>query len=124
MDSDPTSVLIPAEVLSAHEQSIDLVVRSHQSEYDGLDDPRYGQALRYYAAFTHNPSAIDPELSPLSIFYNRYYWFQKFKSLYTQYHGYSAGLEQQAFKILEYAHEHSNLDIDLLLIDAIDKLFE
>lgn len=124
MQRDPKTVLISPEVLSVREQSIFQVACNYQSIYDGLDDSRYGHALLYYVAFTENHSVIDPDLSQTLIIYNRYYWFQKFRSLYFQHVGYNAGLEQQAFKIFEYAIDQSGLDIDMQMIDAIDKLIE
>lgn len=62
-----------------------------------------------------NGYTIDNEL----IFYNRYYWFVFFLKLYTAKHGYDAGLEQQAFQLLEES-ETMNIEVDWDLIVKIE----
>jgi hypothetical protein len=51
-----------------------------------------------------------------ALFYNRYYWFKRFVKQRESEHGFDAGLEQQAFKLLEAAPA----DIDWSMVEAID----
>jgi hypothetical protein len=50
------------------------------------------------------------------LLYNRYYWFLKFARLFVRENGPDAGLEQQAFQILE----NSEGKIDWSVIEAIE----
>ncbi len=51
------------------------------------------------------------------VLYNRYYWFLRFAKIHSEQHGKDAGIEQQAFQILENAMT----DIDWAVVEAIDK---
>ncbi len=74
--------------------------------HDIGEDDRYEVALRFFLLFgrwSDLLSEITPELTPTVQFYNRYYWFRRLKSLWTQRHGADAGMEQQALQLLEGA---------------------
>lgn len=124
MGIDLQKVLISTDKLRPHEDAIVDLARRRQHDYEGAFDDSYGPPLRYYVLFTHEPSLLGIRLPKSTIFYNRYYWFLAFKTAHTAKHGYDAGLEQQAFRILEYAHEHENYEIDLSIVDAIDRCFD
>ena len=66
-----------------------------------LGDLLCGLPLRAYAAFTYGQ--IGADLSAPNVLYNRYYWFLRFACLHREKYGFDAGIEQQAFQILEYA---------------------
>lgn len=87
-----------------------------------IDNPIYGKAFSWYLLFYHWPDMFRSQLhriSDLEIFYNSYYWFQVFSRLYMRVHGNDAGLEQQAFKLLEHAGEiHEN--VDWTLVEQMD----
>lgn len=51
------------------------------------------------------------------VLYNRYYWFLRFSKIHSEQHGKDAGIDQQAFQILE----NSIADIDWAVVEAIDK---
>lgn len=88
-----------------------------------LDDSAYGESFQYYWAFSHPESLSDVGYGAIdeqTAFYNTYYWFLTFTSLYISKHGPNAGLEQQVFQLLE----HADLDLDWALIEHIDKLVE
>jgi len=73
----------------------------------------------YYLFYSRHPSVssfLGIDLDDERKFYNAYYWFQRFAKLYMDKHGYDAGLEQEAFKMLEDA----NLDLDFEVIDMLD----
>ena len=57
------------------------------------------------------------ELSELSAFYNSYYWILVFIKIYQARHGFDAGMEQEAFKILERAPA----DIDWQLVERVNQ---
>lgn len=112
MAEDP---LIPAENL------VPLQARL-LSRIDQLDPPlavnvregEAGEALARSLLFERWPDLLDgaENLDSTRLLYNRYYWFVRFKTLWQAAHGYDAGLEQQAFKMLENAD--ANLDWKLL----------
>lgn len=61
-------------------------------------------------------------VSPLDVFYNKYYWYILFAKKYQEQFGFDAGIEQQEFKILE---EAGNFDqIDWAIIESIKKEVE
>lgn len=69
------------------------------------DDPLY-RAFGYYLLFCDWHAMEDAGLGPRSeveAFYNRYFWFLVFSGLRQAMDGYDAGLEQQAFRMLEQA---------------------
>jgi hypothetical protein len=68
-----------------------------------LDDPISGQALKFYLVLTELPLLIaDLGLSAEEVFWSRYYWFLRHAKLRQATVGRDAGIEQQAFQILEY----------------------
>lgn len=82
------------------------------------DDPSYGAAFRRHLLFLRWPElleAVAPGLDDLDRFYNTYYWVLKFSKLHQKAHGYDAGLEQQAFQVLEGA----DCDFDWSVVEAI-----
>lgn len=78
-----------------------------------LADPACGGSLRVYLALT--AGRIGADLSPAELFYNRYFWFHRFTCQAQQKFGYDAGIEQQAFQILEYA----DCEIDAKLLEEL-----
>lgn len=60
--------------------------------------------FKNYLLFTHHPQLLEQAeypLSPEDRLYNRYYWFVKFVRARERAIEYDAGLEQQAFQLLE-----------------------
>ncbi len=82
-----------------------------------LDDPDVGPALSRFLLYSRQLTKAGSDLDPTTAFYNAYYWFLKFKKAYTHKNGYDAGIEQQAFKLLEEA----SIDIDWSVIEEIEK---
>jgi hypothetical protein len=84
-----------------------------------FDDPLYGAAFQHYLLFTHWPDLLKMTrgLTPQAMYYNRYYWFLKFAKLYMRKHGSDAGMEQQAFQLLE----QMDCEIDWYIVEQIDK---
>jgi hypothetical protein len=86
-----------------------------------IEDVTYGAPFLNYLAFSQQSALAligRADLSQEEILYNRYYWFLKFIKLYMSKHGYDAGLEQQAFKMLE----HATCDIDWSVVEEISAL--
>jgi hypothetical protein len=113
--------LVPRDLLATKYEEVDQRIDRLTVRYnlELLDDEVCGRAFRYYLLFTHWPSLIDPEgaaLSPADIFYNRYRWFLAFAKLHQAKHGVDAGLEQQAFQLLEDAET----EVDWTVIEAIE----
>ena len=85
-------------------------------EGDGIDacllaDPELGPVLRVYLVLTRRPSLfIRSGWSPESIVWSLYYWFRRLVALRAASSGFDAGLEQQAFQILEAPHPACELD--------------
>jgi len=88
---------------------------------DLLADPVFGPALAHYVFFSQHPSVRDVigfDLDDREKFYHGYYWFRRFVRLYTEKHGFDAGMEQQAFQMLENAE----FDLDFERVSTIEKL--
>jgi hypothetical protein len=88
------------------------------------DNDEYLQPLmNCYLLLTHYPERIInhfPAMSQNDLLYNRYYWFVKYKNEYQARCGYDAGLEQQAFKLLEEIDRVLKGEIDWAIIQKID----
>jgi hypothetical protein len=54
------------------------------------------------------------------ILYSQYYWFVQFKNQYSSKIGYDAGIEQQAFLLLENLSTGLESDIDWKIIQEIE----
>jgi hypothetical protein len=116
--------IIPKELLEAKLSEIDSRIRESDLKFSiEPDDESFGNAFKFYLLFENWPSllagngfAIGNEL----IFYNRYYWFCCFLKLYKAKHRYDAGLEQQAFRLLEDS-EALNVDVDWELIAKLSQ---
>ncbi len=120
--------LVSESTLNETDEKLGRLIDKVKHEYGiDVDDDLYGSAFRYYLLFDRWPTLLQgavPELDATVRFYNKYYWFWRMKCLYFQKHGYDAGLDQQAFQLLEYAHEHETFDIDLLVTHQIEKRVE
>jgi hypothetical protein len=84
-----------------------------------VEDAGDAPAFRYYLVFEDGASAQSvglAELDALTLFYNRYYWFKRFVKQHEARFGFDAGLEQQAFKLLEGAPE----DVDWAVLGHLN----
>ena len=78
----------------------------------------YERPYLNYLVLTHEHQKLPSEWQSASlVLYNRYYWFLQFAKMHSEEHGNDAGIEQQAFQILESAMA----DIDWAVVEAIDK---
>ncbi len=75
---------------------------------------RMAESFLFYLLFTHALLPLD--MDAVEVFYNRYYWFRRFMEGYQTERGLDAGLEQQAFQMLEQAPA----DIDWEMIPLIE----
>jgi hypothetical protein len=115
-----TDVLVPESELRNRDVAIRAatevaVARLGRAAEDAGEAP----AFRYYLVFENGASALSvgfAELDAPTLFYNRYYWFKRFVKQHEARYGFDAGLEQQAFKLLESAPE----DIDWAVIGHLD----
>ena len=83
------------------------------------DDPAR-EALLLSLAFANWPDLM-PRTPPLSLvqrFYNEYFWFRRFASLWQHRHDPDAGLEQQAFSMLA----QTSAEVDWTVIEELDHL--
>lgn len=112
--------LIPVSDLASKEAT----VRERMATLGGPNfridpnDSSCGESLVYYSLFTNWPELLGNSVCGLTtsvIFYNRYYWFLHLIRLWQELHGHDAGMEQQAFQLLESAAaEGMELDWDVL----------
>lgn len=113
--------IVPETTLQGVREGIErLVSDAPRPNSINREDPDYGFAFILYLFFSLDSSissVLGIDLNEEQRFYNAYYWFQRFASLYMRKHGYDAGLEQQAFKMLENA----NCDLDLSVIEMLDR---
>ena len=112
--------IIDVSLLETHYPIIYEITRKLLGNFNiDVSDNDYSHAFIYYLFFSQcSVENVIPNLNKQAKFYNSYYWFKRFVALYARIHGYDAGLEQQAFKILEL----SNFEIDFELTDQLDKL--
>ncbi|HEV2915033.1 MAG TPA: hypothetical protein VGX92_17280 [Pyrinomonadaceae bacterium] len=108
--------LVPQDTLSGVKN--ELYRRIAQSTPDiALDPDGVGEALAWSLLFERWPELLPgPPLGREDAFYNRYFWFKRFATLKQERDGYDAGLEQQAFQLLEQAE----FDLDWALIEQLD----
>lgn len=113
-------VLIPESFLAEKDDEIKELVRVPAKTYAvKMEDDSYGTAFRNFLLFAHCPDYLAdhfPGIDRTTIFYNQYYWFVRFSRLYMKKHGMDAGLEQQAFQMVENA----DCEIDLAIIDSLE----
>lgn len=111
--------LVADTTLREHAAAIRVATASAAAEVGGLLEGAGEAAFRYYLLFS-DPACIRAagldDIPVTSLFYNRYYWFKRFVNQRATVHGYDAGLEQQAFKLLEAAPE----DVDWSVLEALD----
>jgi hypothetical protein len=98
-----TAPLIPVEVLGGIDD-VELRRRAAQLPLAiDLDDPD-ARPLLWSLVFERWPDLLSTQdLDNATRFYNQYFWFVRFASAWQAAHGHDAGLEQQAFKMLETA---------------------
>jgi hypothetical protein len=117
-------LLVPERELKGKDRLIWKLVEQRSQNFSvAADDPLYGAAFRYYLLFAEQSALGEMGLDGLSdaeIFHNEYYWFLLFSRLHQIKHGYDAGLEQQAFNLLESAPR----DIDLTIVERINDRVE
>lgn len=111
----PKDPLIPPETLVPIQA--ELLRRIDQLDLPLAVDVREGEAgeaLARSLLFEYWPDLLggSEELDRERLLYNRYYWFVRFVAIWQAAHGYDAGLEQQAFLMVEQAD--MQLDWDLL----------
>src|SRR5690606_15154075 len=77
----------------------------------------YGSALKYFLVLLYWPLFHEEKVAftDNQIFYNKYYWFLKYLRLREIQRGPDAGLEQQAFKMIE----QPEIDVDWMIIEEI-----
>lgn len=100
--------------------SDDAIRRACDGPHEGisidLDDKSYGPAFRRYLLFHRLPHLVAGQLNEQDIFYNAYYWFKVFAKQYMAKHGQDAGIEQQAFQMLESV----DFEVDWSVIQVIE----
>jgi hypothetical protein len=82
-----------------------------------LDPGNVGEALAWSLLFDRWPDLLPGlPINREDAFYNQYFWFKRFATLKQERDGYDAGLEQQAFQLLE----QPDFDLDWALIEQLD----
>jgi hypothetical protein len=113
--------LIPGEWLAAKEAEFDARRGQLPGHYDLslIDDPLAGRALKFYLLLKEMPNLIAGQgISPEQLFWSRYYWFLRHARLREAVAGRDAGLEQQAFQILE--HPPANCSPDWSVLEQVE----
>jgi len=108
--------VVPVETLSPVKEELFARIAQLTPAWE-IEPGEVGEALAWSLLFERWPDLVPgPPLDPKTAFYNRYFWFKRFATLKQQKDGYDAGLEQQAFQLLEY----SELDLDWELLGQLD----
>jgi hypothetical protein len=108
-----------ADLIGFEEEMSRLIASSPERFIFASDDPVYGPAFRRYLLLSRGLSLLASKVLDLderSVFYSRYYWFLLLIRLYQSRQGGDAGMEQQAFRMLEGAE----IEIDWTVIEAIE----
>ena len=105
-DSRRTTVLydalVPDLMIYSFVEELDAKVAALQLPHViDTKNETYGREFLFYLLFTHALLPLD--MDAVEVFYNRYYWFRRFMEGYQTERGLDAGLEQQAFQMLEQA---------------------
>lgn len=98
--------LIPEKELVGCDQIVEGIVSRDRSVHWEKLDPSSRQAYGRYALFSDEHARREANFSRLpaeQVFYNKYYWILIFSKRYQSKFGKDAGIEQQAFKVLETA---------------------
>jgi len=116
--------ILPESKLRQFHEEIQAFAARHRGSFSvDIDDPDYGSAFSTYIFFSLHRSAsqvLGVSLNNGTRFYNAYYWFRRFLKIYTKKHGSDAGLEQQAFRMLEEA----GFELDFEIIGMVDQEME
>ena len=83
-----------------------------------LSNESYGTAFRRYLILSHASTLLGAAIDDGTVFYSQYYWFRLFSRRYCEINGQDAGLDQQAFKLIESA----DFDVDWAALQEIDSL--
>jgi hypothetical protein len=113
-------IMIPEAVLAEKDSEMRTMIETKkQSLSADIDDPTYGPSLRHFLLLSEYSVLLQGSFRPDSqkLFYNKYYWFVRFVRLYSSKCGQDAGLEQQAFQMLEQESEQ----LDWSIVEEIDK---
>lgn len=115
MSNDP---LIPISILAQHHaELLRRIEQLHPPPSSDLMCGPPGEAYARSLLFERWPELIIEEpVDPVRSFYNRYFWFARFAALWQAAHGPDAGLEQQAFQLLEQA----DFDVDWNVVQELD----
>ena len=108
-------VLVSLETLHVHDRAIVAETERFAAASDEMP-------LRYYLVFSEGMTervGLGP-LTPAVCFYNAYYWFKRFVAARSATRGYDAGLEQQAYQMLERAPD----DIEWSVLGQIEVRLE
>jgi hypothetical protein len=116
--------LVALSTLQARDNEIREKIESlYKSSPAEEGDELAAAALRYYRLFSSEslPPQVDiGGLTNAKVLYNRYYWFLTYAKRHMRYSGYDAGLEQQAFKLLDQAE----CEVDWSMVEAIVRRVE
>ncbi len=99
----PPELLLEGD-LTPREQKFDAANRRlpEHHPHELRSHPAYGRALKFYLLLTEAPELFDDlGVDPERLFWSRYYWFLVFERRYRAAEGPDAGIEQQAFQLLE-----------------------
>lgn len=120
----PMIPLIPRSDVSQFEKDIEPLIESLDVRAAALaSEEDSGAAFRYFLLFSQDSiprAGILPRLTPVELFYNRYYWFFLFSQLRQIKRGIDPGLDQQALMLLEGAPG----DVDWNVVQEIHDLVE
>ncbi|MCE9532641.1 MAG: hypothetical protein K8T89_16200 [Planctomycetes bacterium] len=121
-------ILIPEsdlEMLSEELRNRFLSENDRLGYVNDINDPCYGKPFCWYLLFEHWSDLVKrsfPDVRESTLFYNKYYWFQRYSHLWMNQHGKDAGLEQQGFRLIEMADAIDGVDwtlVELLEQEAI-----
>lgn len=109
--------LLPVAQLSALDDELIRRARELDLAIDVTDGPA-GLARARALLFERWPELLPAPLDPPMRFYNHYFWFLRFATLWQAAHGEDPGLEQQAFQILEQV----DFEIDGDVFQQVERL--
>lgn len=114
------NILIPEANLNVGDTLLaKLAERVPAVNWRGLNEDLKQAYARYVALLDKNlwKELGANDLSEVVAFYNAYYWILVFAKKFQERHGFDAGVEQEAFKVLEHAPD----GVDWELVERINQ---
>lgn len=91
------------------------------SDANDVSDARLKKALCYYKFLSNNIESLASLEGKSKVLYAKYYWYTQYKKRYFEVFGYDAGIEQEAYKVLEEIESKLEDGVNWSVIQQIEE---